>query len=216
MLSASWRETPAIRCLYVGRSWDLKILFVGRGHVMRMLLVQMMMSLLGRCSTRTSASIICDCVSLTKAGAHSAIPPETRHFAHWKAWQGEALWRWYCDLLTELAGSCRFPLCSVVVKLETGSDGGTPTFVEPNSRGNVMRAMSERVVALSAAIVGSALIGSGCHAKKSSETVSPVLSVMPLAVLLGMSVSGSRVVVPNDNYPWAPMHVVHRGSYEFS
>jgi uncharacterized protein with LGFP repeats len=70
-----------------------------------------------------------------------------------------------------------------------------------------MRAITKRTVAFTAAIAGFALIGSGCHASKSSETASSASSAMSSAASSATSatsatssaVAGATTTIPGAN-----------------
>jgi len=67
-----------------------------------------------------------------------------------------------------------------------------------------MRSMTKRTVAFTAAITGFALIGSGCHATKASDTASSAASAMSSAAssatsAISSAVAGSTTTIPGAN-----------------
>ena len=66
-----------------------------------------------------------------------------------------------------------------------------------------MRAITKRTVAFTAAIAGFALIGSGCHASKSSETASSASSAMSSAASSATSATSSAVAGATTTIPGA-------------
>jgi uncharacterized protein with LGFP repeats len=67
-----------------------------------------------------------------------------------------------------------------------------------------MRSMTKRTVAFTAAIAGFALIGSGCHATKASDTASSAASAMSSAAssatsAISSAVAGSTTTIPGAN-----------------
>ena len=67
-----------------------------------------------------------------------------------------------------------------------------------------MRSMTKRAVAFTAAIAGFALIGSGCHATKASDTASSAASAMSSAAssatsAISSAVAGSTTTIPGAN-----------------